>query len=369
MKLGRNHLKRQLWASLRLPRAQAKEHTTIRTYTHFRADRLADRLAGEKVTYMASSKTNDMQYSFPACDLLKEHYKALIAPFANAFVDYEGQCLFNDLSDTVDIIEEEFCTFTGSLKTDETYNYETADFHSENKIRISGAYLQLLWCIIYATIKIYDEGYKTPLVEGNFTGRIHNFEEFTKLVAIFDEGTSLARETPLPSQNATTTILHDDFSNEHISHTAMVFAAAFSFVILHELGHNYFYHLQHNSGKNDEYVADRYALDFIEQLPEKHRETYKMGMLFTVLSFLFFPEGMIGGPDHPDTDDRIQKLLLELNLPKRADLYCICGMFYNLWLFKEKYQGIDGVIETCEDWYLKARTEVYYAKVDKGYAV
>ena len=128
-------------------------------------------------------------------------------------------------------------------------------------------------------------------------------------------------ETPLPEDMELVTI------------TNGVFSAGAAFILLHEVGHQYYDHLSYwpedDVAKQEEFDADQYAADWFKRglgVNTVLDNTATNGVMAAMLTLLLMHKDLKGGDRHPDPDVRILKVLDHLGRPD-DDLMWIVGAF------------------------------------------
>lgn len=202
-------------------------------------------------------------------------------------------------------------------------------------ISIHENFLQLLWCVSYAMIAIYREGYKRPIATGTFTGQLDRSIPHVKKALLVAERGSMLLKMLQPE-------LYFDIPNPETPHvedlelvmiTNGVFAAGAAFILLHEVGHQYYDHLSYRPeddvAKCEEFDADHYAANWFKKglgVNPALDNTATTGVMAAMITLLLMHKDLKGGDRHPDPDVRMLKVLDHLNRPD-DDLMWLVGSF------------------------------------------
>jgi hypothetical protein len=211
---------------------------------------------------------------------------------------------------------------------------------------------------------MFDHGYKQPMLNGSYQGELEDNAETRIARQVFGYGmSSINGQHNVEDANLIYSLQARIYEYEYVSKSSKVFACAMAFVILHEIIHLRFGHLDCDGGKEDEYVADQMALETLLQDNTKLRRTAIIGVVVGISSLCLLPDGMSGGDPHPDTDDRIHRMLCHMAITPEDDCYCLTSIFYLLWL---GWKGCDASprseYQCCKDLYDDVREYVSHHK-------
>ena len=199
-------------------------------------------------------------------------------------------------------------------------------------------YNQFLWTLCYSLLVIFDIGIKLPILLNKFQGSIDVENIFVKRsIALFNNGISLFSDYSdsvfykLPNPEN-----YNEFEKVYIEKANSIYVAALTFTLIHEFSHQYYGHLDHISfkdkAKTDELNSDDYAFDLIKHNFSNEKSfSYKVGIIAALTSLIFFDNSLKGGDEHPDPDERITKLLSQMDLNDVDNAWGIAGLAFILW--------------------------------------
>ena len=185
----------------------------------------------------------------------------------------------------------------------------------EKGIELYETFLQYLWCLSYAGYVFFREGFMNPHMAGTFKGVLDVGNPFMKKAeAVLQLGLSLRTEySPERFDGVPNPIEHDAIDKDHVEKANAIFAAAASFIIVHEFAHFYMGHVGTvafgSQSKADESAADAYALHVIRQSMGKEQRrdvTHILGVTTALTSLMLLTPDLRGGEDHPDPDERLR---------------------------------------------------------------
>jgi len=244
-------------------------------------------------------------------------------------------------------------------------NFEIA-YIDQGQIQLFENYNQLLWCLSYALLVLFEEGYKKPLLSGTFTGRIDlEHPEVKKALKTFKFGMTLFKSynkelfyhIPNPEKVA-------ESDKDYVDKANGVFTAGMTFTLLHEFAHDFYGHEKVKSSDEDskqfEFDADAYALQSISStFPIETGQTFKLGVIASLCSFIFIDKQMQGSREHPEEDKRIDFGIEKLALSDEDDIWGIASLGYWLWSFHFKVDfTLSKECETFKDLYLEFKSNV-----------
>lgn len=291
---------------------------------------------------------------FPACALLTKEFHCLAAGFESAFSDFEDLIALSELAEGVKIVP---------------YNEigAYAEFTDKKDIRIAAEFVQYIWCVCYGAIVIYDKGFKQPILDKEHSGKVRLNSDTLVGVLIFQLGEFIVRggqpgESSLRILNSLCSIENrEDYANK----CTKVFGVAVGFVLLHELAHCFLGHNRCEPKKEHEFDADFYAFKKIykDGADEETKRTVAVGVSLAIASICLLPDSMKGGDSHPDTDERIDRILTALCMADNDDIFCVIALLYKLWIFGET--GKDVLVEcvdNCKEFYDTMKNAVLIQK-------
>ncbi len=215
----------------------------------------------------------------------------------------------------------------------------SSSYIDRNKsIHLYETYNQFLWTLCYALMVIFDKSIKLPVLMKTFSGRINVEDIFVKrAIAVFQTGVSLYKdysdtvfyELPNPEKYA-------EFEKLYIEKTNSIYVAALTFILIHEYSHHYFGHLDQVSSKDqlkkDEFNSDDYAFGLIKQnFGSEKGWSFRVGVIAALTSIIFFDNSLEGGNEHPDPDERLSKILSQMELNDLSDESGIATLSFILW--------------------------------------
>lgn len=116
---------------------------------------------------------------------------------------------------------------------------------------------------------------------------------------------------------------------------------ATAFILCHEFVHQYLGHLSEDSPRNpedwkeDEFTTDRLAADAvlngINYTVPGYEHTVKLGITVGISSLLFTDSSLNGGEVHPDTDQRIHRVITQIAENQGSEYWVHAIVLLNLW--------------------------------------
>ncbi|MGE4291045.1 MAG: phage exclusion protein Lit family protein [Desulfovibrio sp.] len=282
----------------------------------------------------------------PVCRLLDDHFDDLFNGLQEALSIYEEEVASNELEKHIDISSK-----------DSIGSYAEIRNISKPRIFLSEEFLQLLWCNSFSFLSMFDHGYKQPMLNGCYQGELEDNAETRNARRVFGYGmSSINGQNNVEDVDLIYSLQAKIYEDEYVSKSSKVFACAMAFVILHEIIHLRFKHLDCDGGKEDEYVADKMALETLLQVDIKLRRTAIIGVVVAISSLCLLPDGMSGSDTHPDTDDRIDRMLCHMQISSEDDCYCLTSIFYLLWLgWKGCDTSLRSEYQCCKELYDEVR--------------
>jgi len=215
---------------------------------------------------------------------------------------------------------------------------EVATISNDRQIILYENYNQFLWCICYALLTVYVEGYEKPLKSGTYLGELDDKNIVKEAYMVLSQGLSLLREYSrepfygLPNPQTR-------YEGEYVGMANGIFCASMRYILLHEFAHQYYGHHSMNAtgeqAKENELEADDYAIEFMAKSFNKDTgRTFKLGAIAGMFSLFLLGEQLDGGSHHPDLDRRLLNTLEKLTLHEMDDLWGVASMGIKLWAVK-----------------------------------
>ncbi|QJD81549.1 phage exclusion protein Lit family protein [Spirosoma rhododendri] len=193
---------------------------------------------------------------------------------------------------------------------------------------VKESYCAALWCLCYAVLTIYKEnGTHKP--------------NFQPDVDVFNYGLSLYQHwSPWDKHLLANPEEFDEAETQHISAVNGLFLYGIAFVLCHEFTHQQLGHssepISTEESIKDEFAADEGALKTMRRATEGRGldevNSIKLGTLLGSGSILFPESTWSGGPSHPDTDQRLTRILENLtDGDEESDLWEFGRILLLLW--------------------------------------
>jgi hypothetical protein len=214
---------------------------------------------------------------------------------------------------------------------------------NENQIGIVEPYLAFLWTwchLIFISFRKRNvNGYNDSDIELNRAGSAFRYG-----LSLFTDWSFWDLNLPNPE--------HYDLSvDPYIEEANGLFLNAGKFFLCHEYTHFYFGHpsitnyIPREELIEEEFLADDYAcqiiLDGVGNITEETNSVY-LGIVLGIGSILFLSDTFSGGDGHPDTDERIIRVLNRVCQDENDDLWRFATVMFNIWaLIKGKAININ----------------------------
>lgn len=245
-------------------------------------------------------------------------------------------------------------TFNG-LKKDIQYHInrtkitEVACISPSKHIELYENFNQYLWCICYSLLVIFDESVHRPFIENKYTGQFDLENPFVKrAITVLNNGFDLLHtykdwqffQLPNPEK-------YNEYDKFYIEKTNAIYAAAMTFILLHEYAHQYLGHLEYEptsaeESKMEEYKADDYAIDKISyNFTSQRGATFKFGIIAGISSLILLGRSLSGGNTHPDIDDRLKKAIEKMSLNELDNLWGVASLAFRFWAIKYNIDYIE----------------------------
>jgi len=221
-------------------------------------------------------------------------------------------------------------------------------------IKLYDNYCQFYWSLCYCVLVITDEQIqKESGIENEFIKKAYQL--FSAAMKLFSE-----------PDRAVFLQLPNSYNNKdkYTDKADTLYILGMSFILYHECAHFDLEHLETIGNMEDELVADSIAFwDIYSGIDIENIKSAQLGIVTALCSFMFLDNTMTGGT-HPDPDDRIEKIIQQME--NFDDHYwmviCIC---YKMWAFHYDYTNIlDETTEfdTWEDYYNHIRSKLKQLK-------
>lgn len=183
-----------------------------------------------------------------------------------------------------------------------------------NEVEIEESFLQFLWCNAYSMTMLYYQGVEVYRATSQTEGRLDKDNPLVvKALLVSEYGSRLRFELkpelywriPNPELPSEEDLAIVEIVNE-------IYASAAAFCLLHEVGHQYYGHLdvQFSSASllSDEFLADQYAAEaFKSGLGANSQRDFAIcaGVAVAMISLLHLDADLNGDHEHPFTDNRV----------------------------------------------------------------
>lgn len=225
------------------------------------------------------------------------------------------------------VLSEELITETAFINR--VYKFDNNNRKIEvDVITIHENYVQFLWSIGYSILQIVRDISHNGIKE-------FDTDDCSKAIQVFSVGMSLLtgydinRMYSLPNPEKYS---HD--VKERVEQANAVLVYSVLFVLLHEVGHHFYGHTDgkalHTGKKDNELLADEYALNVMMSLEEEVKSTANVGVVIAMLSLLLI-DGNDGGASHPDPMMRLDRLLQGMKLQESSNVWTYAFVSCFLW--------------------------------------
>lgn len=206
-------------------------------------------------------------------------------------------------------------------------------------IKLYDNYCQFYWSLCYCVLVITDEQMqKQSGADNEFIKKA--YELFSAAMRLFSEpDRAVFFQLPNPHNNK------DIYTDK----ADTLYVLGMSFILYHECAHFDFEDLENVGNKEDELAADSSAFwDIYFGSDKANMKSAQLAIVTALCSFMFLDNTMKGGT-HPDPDDRIEKIIQQME--NFDDHYwmviCIC---YKMWAFHYGYTKIFDETMEFETW-------------------
>lgn len=251
---------------------------------------------------------------------------------------------------------------------------DAAEIDGKKKIHFYENYLQFLWGVSYAITTLFEEGFVKPVKAGTYSGATDMGDPFVrKAYAVFDASIELfdkcdqAKHYGLPNPEKETAV-----DSKLIRQVNGVFSAASAFILMHEVGHQFYGHLDDNDSADDsddakgqyddEFLADEYALEWLQKgkAPSDALDnTNAMGVIAAMTTFILMDPQLEGDAEHPPPHLRMVHALEKLGMTDENLWACAC-IGLRLWV---AYTKRSFTVPSGDD--LKGYKDLFYIVVYK----
>lgn len=235
---------------------------------------------------------------------------------------------------------------------------------SDDHIYINEAFLTYMWCCCYGIAIIHSE--QNQKMHDNYQSgsevSVIDMDVVRKAFKVFEYGQSLLKgyskwDKTLPNPETLDPkiqVLTEKANGLHL--------AAMKYVLAHEFAHIELNHSTRSTpGMSSleqstvfEREADARAIELVLQGQNDHnKDTIRFGILIGLCSLLFFSSSTIV-PGYPNTDDRIEIYLKEINPSPLDPMWALTVLAYKLW---DQFNGIGLKFEEG----LESQKELYHS--------
>lgn len=239
---------------------------------------------------------------------------------------FEGE-IFNNLSGTLAYkVDKEKITCAAKIR----------EYKSEQKIFIYERYNQFLWNICYSSIVTCEEVVNKKCKKNKFIDEAAELFQYSMdLLSKYRDWDDYS--LPNPEK-------YNENRKNYIEACNNVFIEAMVFILLHEFAHQFYGHNDDdyctsdtNKLKKMELYADDYAYDKMStRFGTNLQTTSQMGIAIALASLILLDESLKGGPEHPDPDYRLKRIIEKMNLDQRDGIWFIASLPFILWSYYYK---------------------------------
>jgi hypothetical protein len=217
---------------------------------------------------------------------------------------------------------------------------DVAWIDTARKINLKEPYLQLLWCTCYALVVMWEKGWTPALVGKQDTVILDDsIPELAQAYKVMQAGINLLCSfDPSPFNDLPGPKSPNQEEDELIEKGNIAFVAAGAFILMHEVGHQYYDHVGVDSNdeqsKKHEFDADAYALGYLKRGMSGHDATdniHAVGVIAVMTTLMFMSPDFDGGDRHPDLNIRYMKALDSIEVGEREEVWvtaCLSLILY-----------------------------------------
>ena len=219
-----------------------------------------------------------------------------------------------------------------------------ASISIDRQINLNESYLAYLWCLSHAVVTFYREQNSSNPDPASNTRLSRAIGALNYGYSLFDTWSKWDLNLPNPEA-------YDIDVDPYIGEANGVMLIASRFILSHEYAHHYLDHTFDTSTateeqiKEEEFIADKHAFEIlmngIGQDNPQMDGTIELGLVVGIGSLLFVSECWLGGDEHPDTDERVYRLLEMLNNNPDADNWRFGLLMLLMWDLKFNGKATD----------------------------
>ena len=266
--------------------------------------------------------------------------------------EFESEITYNSLNELI------------AYKVTETPVTIAAEITHDHQIVLYENYNELLWCVCYGLLTIYDKSYVEPSIAGSYKGDLIETTVVSRAMSVLGAGISLVnyfhKDVFFDLPNPETT----ENDSEFVTKANGIYCGAMTFTLLHEFSHQIYGHVDYYSppdeSKKDELSADDYAIYKIQQnFGNEKGATLKAGVVLGIVALAFLDKTLTGGETHPDLDDRLQIAMEMLDLDENNHLWGIAALGLTFWTKRYGYKvNMPMTVETTKELFYLTCAEV-----------
>ena len=234
---------------------------------------------------------------------------------------------------------------------EEHYDNENIKYY---QITVWDNYCQFLWTICYSSMVYMDELIIKPFLAPNADRDDILLEKATKL---FEAGMSLFNSDSICRVNRSVFFELpnpiEDQDDEYVKSANLLFGASLCFILFHEYHHFNLGHMDKEHVKNDEVEADYCAFfSMYGELSLEKRKYLSLGCIIALASLLFADNTLDGGT-HPDPDDRLGRILNnmdDLDEHGKDYSYGIATTVYKMWAYYYELEKVVPKVDRAENY-------------------
>lgn len=235
-------------------------------------------------------------------------------------------------------------------------------------IEIEESFLQFLWCIAFSTNVMHQELYVQPLLRGQKPRVASKDDPKIQLaMRVSEAGSLLMKRLIIPVYYELPN--PENPEQEHAGYIEVanqLFLVASSFILLHEVGHQFLGHGEAMPGpesKAEEHQADRYAAAWIKQgfgSDLINDVLLSTGSMVAILALLLLHHDLDGGPVHPNPDERALRVLEHFGLSDDDPIWTFGIVGLPAWVATHgcKDFTITGEIRSMKDLFTRAMRQL-----------
>ncbi len=211
--------------------------------------------------------------------------------------------------------------------------------NDSNQIIIYENFCQFLWSITYFVLVFFDEAIIRPYKENIIVAKSNILID--NAIASLEAGIELFSKPErqkfhkLPDPESI-----EFMADFYVNKTNDVYSAAMSFIILHEIGHQYYGHLEYEpeskqQNRKEEEDADDYAFEVLSKhFNTDYGLTLKAGIVTSLIALIFTRDNLSGEELYPDSHIRLKRIIEKMDLSDDDKLWALAAVCFKSWAIK-----------------------------------